>query len=296
MSEIITVFDIEVLNADSASICAIGLVRLEDFQVTNTYYSLVRPHNLSFDPYRYNVHHIKINDLKKARSFKDIWREILPYFDHQLVCAHDVQGDMACIRAALKRDRLPYPSCQMACSNVLAHLIEPDLEKYNVKDLCEHFHLPLENAHHALDDALACSRIVTELVKRSGYDSLRAVHKAHSIPFGEMHSNYYRNIISPEHAAMNSKKIHKLTNLSIAFTGNMVTSKEELLEQLKKVKAFYNRDVNTHTAYLVVGAIGYKRIRYSGTNHKILKAKALQKEGQDLKIIHENEYLELLKK
>ena len=59
MSERITVFDIEVLNQDPASVCAIGIVELLDQQVISTYYSLVKPRNLSYDVYRYKVHKIK---------------------------------------------------------------------------------------------------------------------------------------------------------------------------------------------------------------------------------------------
>lgn len=43
MKERITVFDIEVLNQDPASICAIGIVELIDGEITSTYYSLIKP-------------------------------------------------------------------------------------------------------------------------------------------------------------------------------------------------------------------------------------------------------------
>ena len=49
MKERITVFDIEVLNQDPASICAIGIVELIDGEITSTYYSLIKPKNLSYD-------------------------------------------------------------------------------------------------------------------------------------------------------------------------------------------------------------------------------------------------------
>lgn len=296
MSEYVSVFDIEVLNSDPSSVCSIGIVELCDMHVVSNYYSLIRPKNMTFDVYRYNVHHIKIADLKKAPSFTEVWQEIAHYFDHKIVVAHDVQGDMANLRAAMKRNKIAYPSCMMSCTNVLAHLLEPDLEKYSVSDLCQNFAIDLAQAHHALDDARACASILQHLLSLAKVKTLASLHEKYHIAFGEMHANYYRNIISPEHAASVSPKIHYLTNLSIAFTGNMVTSKEELHAQLKHVKAYYNREVNTHTSYLVIGSLGYKKVRYGKENRKVLKALSLQKEGQDLKIIHENEYLKLLKK
>ena len=101
MSRRITVFDIEVTLRRPASVCSVGIVELfKATQIVNTYYSLIRPKNLSFDVYRYNVHHIRIQDLKKAPSFKEVWREIAVYFDHRLVVSHDVQGDMAALRGS----------------------------------------------------------------------------------------------------------------------------------------------------------------------------------------------------
>ena len=43
MSEKITIFDIEVLNQDPTSVCAIGIVELEGNKMTDSYYSLIKP-------------------------------------------------------------------------------------------------------------------------------------------------------------------------------------------------------------------------------------------------------------
>ena len=59
MSERIVVFDIEILNQDPTSVCAIGIVELIDQKVNSIYYSLIKPKNLSYDVYRYKVHKIK---------------------------------------------------------------------------------------------------------------------------------------------------------------------------------------------------------------------------------------------
>ena len=48
MNERITVFDIEVLNQDPTSICAIGIVEIVNQKIHSTYYSLIKPKNLSY--------------------------------------------------------------------------------------------------------------------------------------------------------------------------------------------------------------------------------------------------------
>lgn len=297
MSERLTVFDIEVLNEDPSSVCSIGIVVLEDKKIVQEYYSLIRPKNLSFDKYRYRVHKIKPESLMKERPFKEVYKEIQPFFEHQIVISHDIQNDMAHLREAMKKNHISYPECKMSCTYVLAHMLL-DMEKYNVGDLCDYYDIHLMNAHHALCDAKACAAILVRLLDDAGYDSLSDLHKDYHLAFGEMKSNYYRNIISPDLAKNNRKSgpRHPLDQKSIVFTGVMGTPKEILEEQTKAVHAFASQNVNTHTSYLVIGRIGYYRVRFGHDNKKIEKALELIKQGQDLKIIHEKEYLKLLQK
>ena len=72
--------------------------------------------------------------------------------------------------------------------------------------------------------------------------------------------------------------------------------KELLEEKTKDVSALYSHVVNSQTNYLVVGQHDYNKVRYGKENKKIKKALELIRKGQDLKIVHENEYLELLNK
>lgn len=52
--------------------------------------------------------------------------------------------------------------------------------------------------------------------------------------------------------------------------------------------------MSTQTNLLVIGKEGYYKVRFGRKNKKVLKALDLIKSGQDLKIIHENEYIKLL--
>lgn len=294
MSEFITVFDIEVLNMDPASVCSIGIVQLRNMKVYKEYYSLIRPADLSFDKYRYDVHHISPKMLVNQKSFLEVWEDIKPFFENQIVVSHDIQSDMSSIRAALKKNRIPFPRMWMSCTNVLAHLVEPDLKKYNVTDLCSHYHIQIDHPHHALYDAKAAAEILHKLILKSDASSLAELHEIHHIEMGEMRENYYRNIIAPEHAPMNVKRKYIFTNQSVVFTGNTRVSKEQLSMHLKKVHGYYNRDVNTHTDYLVIGHFGYYKTRYGKSNKKVKKALTLKRMGQDIKIISEKEYMRML--
>jgi DNA polymerase III, epsilon subunit and related 3''-5'' exonucleases len=297
MSERLIVFDIEVLNQDPASICAIGIVELIDLKIVSKYYSLIKPKNLSFDPYRYKVHKIKPHSLYQMKNFSEVWKEISHYFEESIVVSHDIQGDMMNLRAALKQYHIPYPHLYMSCTNVLAHLLYPHLQKYNVTDLAKMIGFDFQ-AHHALEDAKASAYLLMEMVKCGKVETLKELHEHYHLEFGEMKKNYYRNIISAEMAPQLLEMVHRsdaaLYHQSICFTGKLSMSKELLEEKAKQVSALPTHQVSTQTNYLVIGEKGYHQVRFGKENKKVKKALKLMKQGQDLKIINEKEYIKLL--
>lgn len=297
MRERITVFDIEVLNQDPTSVCAIGIVELIDQEVASTYYSLIKPKNLSYDAYRYKVHKIKPKNLIKERDFQDVWKDIHHYFEETIVVSHDIQGDMMYLREVLKQYHIPYPHLYMSCTNVLAHLVYPSLHKYNVKELSQMIGFEFQ-VHHALGDARACAQILIEMLHHEHQESIIDLHQQFHLEFGEMKTNYYRNIISAEMAPQLLEMVQRedalLYHQSVCFTGKLSMPKEILEEKTKEVSALYSHQVSTQTNYLVIGEIGYHKVRFGHDNKKVQKALQLKKLGQDIQIVHENEYLKLL--
>lgn len=297
MSERIVVFDIEILNQDPTSLCAIGIVELIDQKVNSTYYSLIKPRNLSYDVYRYKVHKIKSKSLIHERRFDEVWKDIHHYFENSLVVAHDIQGDMLHLREVWKQYHIPYPSLHMSCTNVLAHLLYPSLKKYNLSELAKMHHIDFQ-AHHALEDAQATASLLLKMMEDAKVDTLKELHQFYHLDFGEMKHKYYRNIISPEAATqlleLTQKEDAYLYHQSVCFTGKLSMPKELLEEKTKEVSALYSHQVSHQTNYLVIGKLGYHQVRFGKENKKVKKALKLMKQGQDLKIIHENEYLKLL--
>ena len=297
MKERIVVFDIEVLNQDPTSVCAIGIVELIDKKIASTYYSLIQPRNLSFDAFRYKVHQIKPQSLKKEKTFPTVWKEIKHYFQESIVVSHDIQGDMMYLRETMKSYGISYPHLYMSCTNVLAHLVYPHMQKYNLTELAQMIDLDF-HAHHALDDAKACSAILIEMMNKKQCATLKQLHELYHLEFGEMKENYYHNIISPEIVNqlldMDNHEENYLYHQAICFTGKLSVPKDIMEEKVRQACALSVSQVSMHTNYLVIGKNGYHKVRFGKKNKKVRKALQLMKQGQDIQIIHENELIRLL--
>lgn len=85
-----------------------------------------------------------------------------------------------------------------------------------------------------------------------------------------------------------------LYHQSVCFTGKLSMPKEILEEKTKQVSGLPSHQVSTQTNYLVIGKEGYHKVRFGKENKKVKKALQLMKQGQDLRIVHESEYLKLL--
>ena len=81
-----TAIDFETANCARASVCAVGLVRVENGKTVAEYNTLINPETY-FDWRCVNVHGITPEDVESAPTFPKVWKEIKPFFVGQCRCA-----------------------------------------------------------------------------------------------------------------------------------------------------------------------------------------------------------------
>ena len=117
-----TAIAFETANCARASVCAVGLVRVENGKTVAEYNTLINPETY-FDWRCVNVHGITPEDVESAPTFPKVWKEIKPFLSDNVV-AHNAPFDMSCLRAALAEFRPPDASefdyiCTLAISRRL---------------------------------------------------------------------------------------------------------------------------------------------------------------------------------
>jgi len=156
-----TAIDLETGNPKRWSICQVGIVRVEYGVVTTELNLLVQPPDNEIWSGFTAIHGIHWKDTINQPTFDQVWPQVLPYIDQQLVVAHNMTFDGSCLQQTLAYYGITEPTFEKHCTYRLFGK--------SLSQLSREFDIPL-NHHDALSDARACA----ELYMR--YHSSEPVH------------------------------------------------------------------------------------------------------------------------
>ena len=145
-----TAIDFETAQGKRWSICQVGLVRIENGEVTTKINKLVCPPDNYYFYRNIQIHGITPNQTCDAPIFSTIWQELHPFIDNQVVVAHNGAFDFSCLSQTLAYYNIPQPNFTQKCT----------YKMYGEKlaSLCSKYDIKL-NHHDALSDALACAEL-----------------------------------------------------------------------------------------------------------------------------------------
>lgn len=152
--------DFETSGRAAHSACAVGLCRIEDGVVTDSFYSLIRPPSsrVLFT----HVHGLTWAMLKDAPSFTEVWPHMVAFVDGaRALLAHNAGFDRRVLHASCQALDLAPPQLPFLCTLKGARRSLP-LASRTLDSVCAHFGIPLEH-HHAGSDARACAEIFVRL-------------------------------------------------------------------------------------------------------------------------------------
>lgn len=152
-----TALDFETGNASRASICAVGLVRVERGRTVRALQRLIRPPDNQIWSRYTAIHGIRWQDTRAAPTFADLWEELRPWLEGEVVVAHNFGFDGSCLRAVLDHYGLPHPDFTPDCTY--------RIYRRNLASLCVEHAIPLEH-HNALSDAMACAELYRRHLER----------------------------------------------------------------------------------------------------------------------------------
>ena len=157
--------DFETANGKRSSVCSVGVVIVEDNQVIDQAYSLIRPYPNYYTQWTTAIHGLTPEDTNEAPDFEEVWAKIAPKIADLPLVAHNSPFDEGCLKAAFQAYGMEYPGYPFHCTLRASRLaFGRDLPNHQLQTVALRCGYDLTQHHHALADAEACARIALKIL------------------------------------------------------------------------------------------------------------------------------------
>ncbi|MDW4445734.1 3'-5' exonuclease [Staphylococcus saprophyticus] len=160
--------DFETANGKRTSICAVGMVKVVNHQITESFYTLVNPNDY-FSQQNIAVHSIHPEQVEDAPTFQTVYPYMLQFIGDLPVIAHNAAFDMNVLHESISAFGFDTPNMTYFCSLQLSRRTVEN-HRYGLNYMMQYYNLDFHGHHDALNDAKACAMITFRLLKH--YDDL----------------------------------------------------------------------------------------------------------------------------
>ncbi len=166
--------DVETANPDQSTICQIGVGVFEDGALVDTWKSYIDPQD--YFHWRFiEIHGITPKMVKSMPTFPRVYPILRQMFENNIVVHHS-PFDRVAFRKVFDRYGLDHFHVQWLDSVQVARKTWNNLEGgYNLANLACHFDIEFQH-HDALEDAVACGKIVVKASNKMGVGVDRWIH------------------------------------------------------------------------------------------------------------------------
>lgn len=275
-----TALDFETFTAERTSACAIGLVKVIDGHIVHKFYSLINPVPDSRTTDNSAVNGITREMVAVAPTFLQLWPTISKIIGNDTLVCHNASFDQTVWTELL---------------NVYGYA--DDISKFrffctfqmtglSLEDACAKHHIDIGNHHDALDDALACAKV---LLAENGHMQVNTFKGGISVALRQFAAKKYdRSTLDALDDVLVENKdtpfFHARTVITGVFTA--YPNRNDLGKKLQSLGADINTSISKKTDIVVVGE--------GAGPSKLRKIEDLRADGHDIRVIYEPELIALL--
>jgi len=277
MDNSFTTIDFETAQGPRWSICQVGIVKVVNFKISDTYSYLVQPPGNVYSKWNTLIHGITPEMTINSPTFDKIWNEIKHFLHNQLVVAHNADFDLDVLHQTLKYYSLEFPNLRYDCTYKIFG--------YKLNEICQAFDIDLIH-HDALSDALACAKIYLQHLNKHEPDFSKINQESNNNIFEIAgHKQLRGDILKPDFE--NADRNNPFYKKKVVLTGVLnKLRREEAAEILKTKGADIDTSVTKKTNFVITG--------HTPGPSKIKKIEKLNNEGYEIKIIKEEDFLNMM--
>ena len=184
--------DFETANSRADSACQLALVVVRGNEIVDEHCWLVRPPRLYFSPRNISIHGIRADHVERAPTMQQLWSQLYPLLDGQILVAHNAGFDIGVLVASLAAYDIACPTLEFSCTRAIARRAWPGRSRYGLKPLGTWLGIDFKH-HDALEDARCCAQIALSAAGATTYENFAEFEKAMRLSRGRYCLGQVRN-------------------------------------------------------------------------------------------------------
>lgn len=274
------------LSAYYDEIIEIGILKIRNNEIVDRYSQLIKPES-PIDSFITSLTGITNEMVEGMPTINDVKNETLTFIGEDIIVGHNTSFDMRFLSEGFKQPVNNYYMDTMQ----FARKVYPELKHHRLSDLVEYLGLH-NNEHRAIADCIATKEL---------YDSIKTTMAAKNLKIDNMwyaHKQSSRigidvSTIVPENVEIDEDNFFYQKH--VVFTGKLERMvRKDAMQLVVNLGGVLDNSVNKYTNYLILGNNDYNAILKGEKSSKHKKAEKLQLEGQDISIIDEYTFYDLL--
>ncbi len=272
------------LSPEWDEIIEIGALRVRDNEVVDSFQTFVSI-NEELDEFITQLTGITNEMLVGAPGPKEAIMAFQNFLGSDIIIGYNVKFDINFINAYLERELSNnYIDCMR-----LARRLYPSEQHHRLKDMRKKFNINAEIEHRASNDCLTTKEVFENLrrVAIDNYGSIDDFKKSFA------HKDLKAGDISTKNTSFDVT--HPLFGMTCVFTGTLEKmTRREAMQAVVDVGGIVGDNVTKNTNFLVLGNNDYCSTIKDGKSTKQKKAESLMLKGQDISVIPENVFYQML--
>jgi DNA polymerase-3 subunit epsilon len=281
------------LNPSFDEIIEIACIHMANNKEFDTFHSYVQPTPYKDDDNTYYfvddfiTHLTGITDdmLQDAPKFSSIASQLYAYLSDYVIVGHNVNFDINFLYDNFQKSIDKELKNDFVDTMRLSRIILPDLKHHRLKDLCAFFSITMEQ-HRAMNDCLITQQVLLQLQSLAIEKEIDLTKYTTKIKYDLTELTGNTSLNDPSHLFYGK---------SCVFTGKLQRyTRKDAAQIVCNIGGHCENNVTKKTNYLIIGGLDDSPLVKDGKSSKMKKAEKLILEGQDLKILSEDTFYDLL--
>lgn len=266
-------------------IIEVGILKIRDGKVVDQYSQLIKPNN-AIDDFITYLTGITNKMLVNQPSIKEVEGEILDFLGDDIIVGHNTSFDIRFLNASFKETL----KNEYMDTMIFSRKIYPQLPHHRLSDLAKFLNLA-NSQHRALADCITTYQL---------YETIKSTMDERGLKLSDLWQCH-----SSGHPGIDIKAIKPKSNeidednffygKHVVFTGKLEKMlRKDAMQIIVDLGGILLKSVNKNTNYLILGNNDYNAVLHGEKSNKHKKAEKLKMEGNDINIIDEFTFYDII--